>query len=142
MCDNYHSWMLSCFCGAMTTVYDSLLRFLATCSCLQGRSLFQNNCLGVRFKALVEYFGSVTLLFFSAVSAFFTLFTMALCWYQDIAAEVLFVMLLSELWAIGQWIVWSAPWFLYKYRSDRKKFYDKLRRRSSRHRGDAIADEV
>lgn len=62
VCANYHSWMLSAVCGAGIVVYDSLLRFLATCSCVQGRKRFQNNCCGQRFKALVEYFGSVTLL--------------------------------------------------------------------------------
>jgi hypothetical protein len=42
-------------------------------------------------------------------------------------------MVFSELWSTVQWIVWSAPWFLYKYGSDRKIFYEKLKRRSARH---------
>jgi hypothetical protein len=125
--------MLSCLCGAVTTLYDALLRFLATCSCVQGKKRFQTNCLGVRFKALVEYFGSVTLLFFSFLSTVFTLLTMVLCWYEHIAARVLIVMVFSELWSTVQWIVWSAPWFLYKYGSDRKFFYKKLKRRSTRY---------
>jgi hypothetical protein len=127
--------MLSCTCGACTVLYDALLRFLATCSCLQGRKRFQNNCLGVRFKALVEFFGSITLLFFSFLSAIFTLLTMVLCWYEHIAAKVLFVMVLSELWSTVQWVVWATPWFLYNYRADRRAFYEKLKRRSARHGG-------
>lgn len=142
VCKNYRSWMLSFFCGGMTTMYESLLRFLATCSCLQGRKRFQNNCLGARIKAMIEYCGGVTLFFFSFLSAVFTLVTIALCWYQSIAAEVLVVMVLSELWATVQWIVWAAPWFLYQYPKDRRTFYEKLRRRSSRHRSAPIPEEV
>jgi hypothetical protein len=134
--------MLSFTCGAVTTIYDSVLRFLATCSCLHGRKRFQNNCLGARFTALVEYFGGVTLLLFTVFSVVFTLFTMVLCWYEHVAAKVLFVMVLSELWSTVQWIVWAAPYFLYKYPSDRRVFYEKLRRRASRHRGESIPMEV
>ena len=132
ICKNYQSWMLSCLCGAVTVLYDSLLRFLATCSCVQGKKRFQTNCFGARIKALIEYFGSVTLLFFSILSVAFTLFTMVLCWYEGIAAEVLVVMVLAELWSTGQWVVWSTPWFLYKFRADQQIFYEKLQRKSLR----------
>lgn len=132
ICANYQSWMLSCLCGAVTTIYDSLLRFLATCSCLQGKKRYQNNCLGSRIKAIIEYFGSITLLIFVLLSIIFLIITMIICYYQHIAAYVLFIMFVSEIWSTGQWILWSAPYFLYKYKSDRQYFYEKMQRKSER----------
>lgn len=64
LCNSYESWMLSAACGAATVVYESVLHFLATCSCVQGRKRFQNNCCGSRVKMVVESLGGVTLSFF------------------------------------------------------------------------------
>lgn len=80
LCANYESWMLSYACGAATVVYESALHFLATCSCLQGRRRYQNNCCGTRFKTLVEFFGGVTLFFFACKYFFFFFF---LCMYCE-----------------------------------------------------------
>lgn len=66
LCSNYEGWMLSAACGAATVVYDSVLHFLATCSCVQGRKRFQNNCCGSRVKQVVEFFGGITLTLFAS----------------------------------------------------------------------------
>lgn len=75
-----------------------------------------------------------SLFFFAKVLSFvFTLFTAVLAYVDDIAAEVFLVLVLSELWSTVQWIVWSTPYFLYKFPADKRKFYEKLKRRSLKH---------
>lgn len=69
----------------------------------------------------------------AVLSFVFVLFTAVLAYVNDIASEVFLVLVLSELWSTVQWIVWSTPWFLYKFPSDKKKFYEKLKRRSLKH---------
>ena len=64
LCNSYESWMLSAACGAGTVLYESVLHFLATCSCVQGRKRFQNNCCGSRVKMVIESLGGLTLSFF------------------------------------------------------------------------------
>jgi len=61
LCNSYESWMLSAACGAGTVLYESVLHFLATCSCVQGRKRFQNNCCGSRVKMVIESLGGLTL---------------------------------------------------------------------------------
>jgi len=70
LCNNYQGWMLSAACGAATVFYDSILHFLATCSCVQGRKRFQNTCCGSRVKKVVEFFGSITLTIFACKFGF------------------------------------------------------------------------
>lgn len=69
----------------------------------------------------------------AVLSFVFTLLTAVLAYVDDIAAEVFLVLVLSELWSTVQWIVWSTPYFLYKFPSDKRKFYEKLKRRSLKH---------
>lgn len=69
---------------------------------------------------------------FTVMSFALTLFTLAYCYVHRFAAELLVVLVLSELWSSVQWIVWALPWFLYQYPADRRFFYEKLKRRSKK----------
>lgn len=62
-CSYYSDWMLTALCGICIVAYQSLLEFLATCGCIQGKKSFQNNCCGSRIKGCVEWFGGCMLTF-------------------------------------------------------------------------------
>jgi hypothetical protein len=74
----------------------------------------------------------MNLVCFTVLSFVFTLVTLAYCYVHRLAAELLLLLLLAELWSCVQWLLWALPWFLYKYPSDRRAFYEKLQRRSQR----------
>lgn len=67
------------------------------------------------------------------LSFFFVAFTVVFAYVKRIASEMFLVLVLSELWSTVQWIVWATPWFLYKFPGDKRKFYEKLKRRSVKH---------
>lgn len=50
----YQSWMLPAISGLFVVLYQSVLAWLATCGCVQGREIFQNNCFGVCCKRYIE----------------------------------------------------------------------------------------
>ena len=58
-CRYYRPWMLSAVCGVAIVIYGSILRFLATCGCVQGRDFFKLNWVGKNCKEFVEFFGGV-----------------------------------------------------------------------------------
>ena len=61
-----------------------------------------------------------------------TLFTLTYCYIHRFAAELLVVLILSELWSCMQWFIWALPWFLYQYPADRRFFFEKEKRRSKK----------
>lgn len=51
-------WAISLSCGILITVYGSVLKFIATCNCLQGHKTFQGKgTFCGAFKEVLEYFG-------------------------------------------------------------------------------------
>ena len=64
-CKYYHSWVISLGAAAIICPYGSLLKFLATCQCIQGRSFYQKNCIGRGIKQCFEYIGNKMLVLFS-----------------------------------------------------------------------------
>ena len=118
--------MLSALCGALTVVYGSLLRFLATCGCLQGRTLFQSNSAGSHFKACSQYVGGQVLSFFVLLSVLLLISTTVLCWLTSIGFSLFLVLLEAKLWSQLEWFIWSAPYFSFRFPIDRRNFYRRL----------------
>jgi hypothetical protein len=118
--------MLSALCGALTVVYGSLLRFLATCGCLQGRTIFQTNCFGARIKAFTEYCGGSILSFFVVLSVLLLLASLVLCYVTFSTFAVMVVLLEAKVWSQVEWFFWAAPFFSFRYPIDRRYFYRQL----------------
>ena len=118
--------MLSALCGAMTVVYGSLLRFLATCGCLQGRALFQSNGICGRVKAMTEYCGGQVLSFFVLLSLALLVASVVICWLTDVKFSIFLVLLESKVWSQVEWFIWAAPYFSFRYPIDRRFFYQRL----------------
>lgn len=127
----YQPWMLSALCGAMTVVYGSLLRFLSTCGCLQGRVLFQSNGICGRFKTATEYCGGQVLSFFVLLSFALLLASVVMCWLTDVKFSIFLVLLQSKVWSQVEWFFWAAPFFSFRYPIDRRYFYQRLLPRES-----------
>jgi len=129
-CHYYSPLLLSAATGAVLVPYAAFLKFFSTCSCLQGKAFFQEDCCGTRVKAFVEYIGGKTLTFFSFLSffmIFYTTITNAMYYGNDFSIFQTF--LLSKLWSAGFWFIWSLPMFLFKYPCDKADFYRRLARR-------------
>jgi hypothetical protein len=48
--------------------------------------------------------------------------------------------LLSKVWSAGEWFIWSAPYFSYKYPLDRRRFLKKMRKKYGDPPSDAPAE--
>lgn len=125
--------------------YGSLLKFLATCGCVQGKSFFQDNCIGSRCRRVLEFFGGKVLSFFvctytadnafhefircAVISVQLSLYAIYQCFLMD-RYTILKTTVLSKMWSFAEWFVWTAPYFAFKYPLDRKHFYKQLKVRN------------
>jgi hypothetical protein len=121
--------MLTALCGIVIVAYQSLLEFLGTCGCLQGKKSFKNNCCGTGIKGCVEWLGGTMLTVSTVVSTVFLVWAIIACYLLDVRYEILGNIILSKVWSMGEWFVWSAPYFAYRYPIDRRHFYRRLLRR-------------
>ncbi len=129
ICSRYEPWMLSAICGAFIVVYQSFMEFCATCGCMQGQRFFETNCLGNRCKSVVEWCGGTILTFFTAVSVILLLWAIIACYLLGADYSLFSGTLLSKVWSVGEWFIWSAPYFSYKYPLDRRRFLKKMRKK-------------
>lgn len=51
------------------------------------------------------------------------------CHIVDDNFNVILTLLQAKLWSFAEWFVWTAPYFAFRYPVDRKRFYDRLRRK-------------
>jgi hypothetical protein len=154
-CQYFHPWVISLGAAAIICPYGTLLKFLATCHCVQGRSFYQTNCCGRGIKALVEYVGGKVLLIFigkqqsfamsccsNSISSPFSslvlpvinglLFLIAM-YYAYVVMRmytVLYTFILSKLFSYVYWFGWTGPYFSYKYPIDQKIFYKEFRKQN------------
>jgi hypothetical protein len=128
-CSYYSPWMLTALCGIFIVLYQSFLEFVATCGCLQGKKTFQNNCCGSMFKSCIQWCGGRTLSFATFVSFVLLVWAVIACYVLNVDYRILSNILLSKVWSMGEWFVWSAPYFCYRYPIDRRYFYMRLLRR-------------
>eukprot|EP01038_Epipyxis_sp_PR26KG_P006338 gene6338-8726_t len=128
-CKYFHPWMISAVCGALTVFYQSLMRFFATCGCVKGRDLFTTNCIGNKIRKLTEFFGGQVLAVFTVLSLSLLLWTIAEIYITDSQYVILVPILLAKIWAFGEWFLWTAPYFAYRYPID-KSYFHRSRRKS------------
>jgi hypothetical protein len=126
--------MLSALAGILVVVYQSSLEFLGTCGCVQGRKSFQNNCIGNRCKACVEWFGGSILTFCTCISFILLGWTLIAIYVLKIDYNIVGDIMLSKVWSFGEWFIWSAPYFSYRYPNDKKQFYQRLLRKQKNSR--------
>lgn len=140
---------MSIVAGFCTTVYVSMLQFLATCGCFQGQTFFQENCLGATIFALADFFGGRTLFFVSEsielpclpsamtdplhpvdMSNVLVVTTALMCWYSGVGYHIFTTAILSEIWSDIHWFGWTLPWFLYFYPKHKREFIEKATRKA------------
>jgi hypothetical protein len=50
----------------------------------------------------------------------------------DVGWVILGNIVLSKVWSIGEWFIWSVPYFAWRYPIDRSYFHQRLLRRENR----------
>jgi hypothetical protein len=151
-CQYFHPWIISLGAAAIICPYGTLLKFLATCHCVQGRSFYQTNCCGRGVKRLVEYVGGRILLIFigkqqhalpstppsflspvpvvEVINALLFIVAMFYAYVVMRMYTVLYTFILSKLFSYVYWFGWTGPYFSYKYPIDRKLFYKEFRKQN------------
>jgi hypothetical protein len=144
-CRYYSPWMISALCGAFIVLYQSLLEFLATCGCVQGRVIFCASCccrycsciqyIYRIFKRTIECCGGSIFVFFALVSIALVSWSALTCYFMGSKFDIFVKILISKVWSIGEWFLWSTPYFMYRYPRDKRRYQDKIARKSNlRHR--------
>mmetsp|Transcript_33876 Transcript_33876/g.32320 ORF Transcript_33876/g.32320 Transcript_33876/m.32320 type:complete len:376 (+) Transcript_33876:320-1447(+) len=127
-CKYYQPWMLSSVCGAILVPVGSLLQFLATCGCLQGRNFFKMNCCGNRFRIFIEYCGGGVLLLFAVMFLALLIWAVVKTSLKNTGYSIFFPYLISKVWSFGYWFIWTSPYFCYRYPIDKRYFHKNLYR--------------
>lgn len=131
ICRYYQPWQLSAICGAFIVVYQSFLEFVATCSCIQGRCT-NCACSCNIFKRLIECCGGTILAFFTIITTILLLYSVLACYYLGAKFDIFANILLSKMWSVGEWFIWSAPFFMYRHPLDRRRYLQKQARKTAK----------
>lgn len=121
-CNYYRSWMLPILAGAVIVVYGSMLRFFASCGCVQGREFFRFHCLGSRFRQVIEFFGGFVLSLFSLLSLAMAIWVLTATYMTGSTFDIFIPILIAKAWSFGEWFIWTLPYFLFKYPWDKRHF--------------------
>jgi hypothetical protein len=108
--------------GVALVIYGSILRFFATCGCVQGRDFFQMNCLGTRFRRLIEFFGGGFLFLFSLLSFAMVVWVLVATYLLGQEFDIFITILISKAWSFGEWFIWTLPYFAVRYSWDKSHF--------------------
>ena len=126
-CQYYRSWMLPAIIGGVLVIYGSLLRFFASCGCLQGRNFFQFNCLGSRIRALIEFCGGGFLSVFLLMSLGMIMWVLIATYMSNKSFDIFIAILISKAWSFGEWFIWTFPYFSLRYSWDKRHFQNRMR---------------
>lgn len=125
-CQYYRSWMMPALEGVALVVYGSILRFLATCGCLQGRNFFQLNCFGSGFRNVIEFFGGGFLFLFCLLSVAMIVWVLVATYMQGQQFDIFITILITKAWSFGEWFIWTLPYFSLRYSWDKSHFMKKM----------------
>jgi hypothetical protein len=123
-CAFYSPGAISAVVGVILLPYNTFLRFVATCGCLQGRGFFMYHCLGSSMKKIIEYCGGLVMTSFMFGSTFILILVVIECWLSgiDSSFSVFWSFAVSKLFSAGQWFLWTAPMFVLRFSRDREYF--------------------
>lgn len=121
VCKHYETWMLGAITGGFITIYISGIEAIARFSCcINSHKTLFNSC-GLCKKG-INYFGNAVLFYSTFVSFCLCLWSVIACFVLNINAEILVDIIISKLWSLVEWFVWSLPYFCYRYPGDKKRF--------------------
>lgn len=123
-CKYYRPWYLPAIVGIVLVPYGSLLRFFATCSCFQGRDLFKNYSCCTRIKGLFECCGGQVILSAVVFNSILLLATIIDSYVKGYQFDIFIMILQSKLWSFMDWVIWTLPYFAWRYPIDRRYFYN------------------
>lgn len=130
VCYFYSPWMLSAICGAFIVVYQSFLEFVATCSCVQGRAYcLRRGCTCDSCRRLIALSGGGILTIFSIISTSLLIWAIIVCYVIGADFRLFADIIYSKFWSVGEWFVWSAPYFMYRYPKDRRYAINRMARK-------------
>jgi len=127
LCAFYSPSAVSSLVGTLLLPYGSLLRFAATCSCLQGRPFFLDHCIGQRLKRTIDASGGLfmSLIVFSSTIMLIAVVALILSAKQA-DWSVFYSFVLSKLLSALFWFVWTVPLFLWRFKIDKKQFFQNV----------------
>lgn len=131
VCYFYHPWELSAICGGFIVLYQSVLEFVATCSCIQGRQYCVSRswqCSIIRKG--VEFSGGGILFFFTVISTIMLIWSLVACYIWGANFRLFSGIIVSKLWSVTEWFVWSLPYFTYRFPLDKRVHLEKLAKKN------------
>lgn len=126
-CHYYNPIFLSALCGAVIVPFGTLLKYLATCGCLQGRKYFKASRTGANCMCCLQYLGMGALGFCTVIGLMSALWTLYLSYESGVGYDIFVNLLLSKVWSFLEWFLYTGPFFAYYYPTDRRFFYDRLK---------------
>jgi hypothetical protein len=131
VCYFYHHWELSAICGSLIVLYQSVLEFVATCSCIQGRQYCLCRSWQCHFiRRGIEFSGGSILFFFSIISTTLLIWSLVACYVWGASFKLFGDIIISKLWSVLEWFVWSFPYFSYRFPLDKRAHLEKLAKKA------------
>lgn len=147
-------------CGTVIVPYNTFLVYLASCSCIHGKSFFHFHIIGRSCKSCIEYSGGklilliigmldvytfelcfVPIFIYEVVYCFFAVLSIGMvgwglyrCHEANDNYNILATLIQAKLWSFAEWFIWTGPYFAFRYPIDRKLFYSSLFKKSSSQR--------
>ena len=121
-CKYYQPWYIPAVVGIVLVPYGSLLRFIATCSCFQGRDLFKNYSCCSRIKVIFECCGGQVIVSALAFNSILLLAAVIDCYIIGAQFDIFVIILQSKLWSFMDWVIWTLPYFAWRYPMDKRHF--------------------
>lgn len=121
-CQYYRSWYLSAIVGAVSVPYGIFLRFLVTCGCFQGQTLFQVVCCCAWLRRVFEIFGGIGIGLISLASIGMLAWALIECWLSKVGFDIFLALLIGKLWGFFDWFFITSPYFCFRYAYDKRHF--------------------